>query len=329
MESAMSSLGEVGEFGLIAAIALATRSGAGVEIGIGDDAALVELPSGKALITTDMAVEGVHFRTDWSSAYEIGRKCAAANLADIAAMGGFTRAFVVAFAAPPHLSTEWALQLTQGINDECEVEGASVVGGDTVRADSITISITAIGELSSMINAPVTRAGAQVGDLVYLLGQTGASAAGLEILSRGISTAPGLVALHKVPKPPYELAREFAALGATSMCDVSDGLVADLGHIADASGVTIEIDIDTLDISDLVTAAEELEVDPNEWAISGGEDHAFVGTLPATITPPAGARLIGVVKARGEGAVISAGIALTGNGHDHFSRLGINELGVN
>ena len=329
MECTMSSLGEVGEFGLIAAIALATHAGAGVEIGIGDDAALVELPSGKALITTDMAVEGVHFRTDWSSAYEIGRKCAAANLADIAAMGGVTRAFVVAFAAPPHLSTEWALQLAQGINDECEVEGASVVGGDTVRADDITISITAIGEVSPTITTPITRSGAQVGDIVYLLGQTGASAAGLEVLSRGISTAPGLVALHKVPKPPYELAREFAALGATSMCDVSDGLAADLGHIADASGVTIEIEIDTLDISDLIAVADELEVDPYEWALGGGEDHAFTGTLSPTVAPPAGARAIGVVRPRGEGAVISAGIALTGYGHDHFSRLGINELGMN
>jgi len=315
----MSSLGEVGEFGLIAAIALATRVGAGVEIGIGDDAALVAVSSGKVLITTDMAVEGVHFRTDWSSAYEIGRKCAAANLADIAAMGGVTRALVVAFAAPPQLSTEWALQLTQGINDECAVEGASVVGGDTVRGEIITISITAIGEVSPAISAPVTRTGAHVGDIVYLLGQTGASAAGLEILSRGLGIAPGLIALHKVPKPPYESAREFAALGATSLCDVSDGLVADLGHIADASGVTIDIDVDALDISELFAAAHELEVDPFEWALGGGEDHAFTGTLPPQAVPPAGARAIGIVRPRGEGAVVSAGIALGHLGHDHFS----------
>ncbi|TSA55050.1 MAG: thiamine-phosphate kinase [Actinobacteria bacterium] len=311
----MSSLGEVGEFGLIAAIALATRAGNGVEIGIGDDAALIALPSGKALVTTDMAIEGVHFRTDWSSAYEIGRKCAAANLADIAAMGGRTRALVVAFAAPASLSTEWALQLTQGINDECEEEGASVVGGDTVRGEAITISITAIGEVAS----PVTRAGAQVGDIVYLLGQTGASAAGLEILTRGMSSPTGLVALHKVPKPPYELAREFANLGATSMCDVSDGLVADLAHIADASGVTIDINLDALDISILLTAAEELEMDPLEWVLSGGEDHAFVGTLSAGQNPPPAARAIGVVCTRSDSAIISAGVAMHSHGHDHFS----------
>jgi len=316
---AMSTLGEVGEFGLIAAIALATRAGTGVEIGIGDDAALIALPSGKALVTTDMAIEGVHFRTDWSSAYEIGRKCAAANLADIAAMGGRTRALVVAFAAPASLSTEWALQLTQGINEECEGEGASVVGGDTVRGDSITISITAIGELHNSVEKPITRGGAQVGDTVYLLGQTGASAAGLEILTRGMSSAPGLVALHKVPKPPYELAREFATLGATSMCDVSDGLAADLAHIADASGVTIDIKLDAFDISDLQAAAEELEMDPYEWVLSGGEDHAFVGTLPAEQSPPLAARAIGVVCPRGDSAVISAGVALRSHGHYHFS----------
>src|SRR4051812_11847394 len=230
---------DVGEFGLIARVIERLTSTPAVLLGPGDDAAVVAAPDGRVVATTDVLVEGVHFRRDWSSGYDVGRKAAAANLADIAAMGARGTALLVGLAAPADLPLAWSLELTDGLRDEAQLVGAAVVGGDVVRSDTLVVSVTALGDLEG--RAPVTRAGARVGDVVVLAGELGRSSAGLDELAAG-SREGELVDAHRRPSPPYEMGPVLAAAGATSMCDVSDGLVADLGHIARASGVAIDLD---------------------------------------------------------------------------------------
>jgi thiamine-monophosphate kinase len=287
---------DVGEFGLIARVIDRLASSPAVVLGPGDDAAVVATPDGRVVATTDVRVEGVHFRRDWSSGYDVGRKAAAANLADIAAMGARGTALLVGLAAPADLPVSWSLELTDGLRDEAAVVGASVVGGDVVRSETLVISVTALGDLGG--REPVTRSGARPGDVVVLAGQLGQSAAGLDLLEAGTREG-ALVDAHRRPTPPYEMGPVLAAAGATSMCDVSDGLVADLGHVARASGVHIDLD-----------AADE-------HFLTGGEDHALVATMPAGAALPAGVRVIGRVTA-GEPAVTVAGRPAPA-GWDHFA----------
>lgn len=286
---------DVGEFGLIARVIDRLTSTPAVLLGPGDDAAVVAAPDGRVVATTDVLVEGVHFRRDWSSAYDVGRKAAAANLADVAAMGARGTALLVGLAAPSDLPVQWSLDLTDGLRDEAALVGAAVVGGDVVRSDVLVISVTALGDLEG--RAPVTRAGARPGDRVVLAGELGRSAAGLELLQTG-SDSGELVDAHRRPTPPYDMGPILALAGATSMCDVSDGLVADLGHIARASRVAIDLD-----------PADRL-------FLTGGEDHALVATLPADVEVPDGARVIGRVLA---GTGVTVGGAPTGGGWDHFA----------
>jgi thiamine-monophosphate kinase len=287
---------DLGEFGLIARVLERLGTSPAVLLGPGDDAAVVAAPDGRVVATTDVLVEGVHFRRDWSSAYDVGRKAAAANLADVAAMGGRGTALLVGLAAPADLPVEWAVGLADGLRDEAAVVGASVVGGDTVRSEVLVVSVTALGDLQG--REPVTRAGARPGDVVVLAGELGRSAAGLALLQAGTTSGP-LVDAHRRPTPPYALGPVLADAGATAMCDVSDGLLADLGHLARASAV-------------------HLDVDPaDELFLTGGEDHALVATLPADVAVPAGCRVIGRVL-EGPAQVTVAGRPRTG-GWDHYA----------
>jgi thiamine-monophosphate kinase len=250
--------------------------------------------------TVDVLVEDVHFRRDWSSAADVGHKAAAANLADIAAMGGTATALLVGLAAPPDLPVEWALALADGLRDEAALVGAVVVGGDTVTAPQVVVSVTALGSLAG---PPVTRAGARPGDVVVLAGRPGLSGAGLRLLVEGEREGP-LVDAHRRPAPPYRMGPVLAAAGATAMCDVSDGLVRDLGHIAAASGVGIELE-----------AALLLDPDVSlEDVLTGGEDHALVATTAGD--PPEGCRVIGRVVA---GAGVRVDGHEVGGGWEHFT----------
>jgi thiamine-monophosphate kinase len=290
---------DAGEFGLIAAVTARLPQSDAVLLGPGDDAAVLAFPRGRVVATTDVLVEGVHFRRDWSSAYDIGRKAAAANLADVAAMGGTGTALLVGLAAPGELPLAWALELADGLRDEAALVGACVVGGDTVSCDLVVISVTALGTVDRW----VTRAGAQPGDLVVLAGRTGLSAAGLALLRQGISSSP-LVDAHRRPSPPYGFGAVLAAAGASAMCDVSDGLVADLGHIATASGVAIDLESAALHDPDVALAD----------VLTGGEDHALVATLTGPV--PEGCRVIGSVRA-GSGVTVDGRPA--SGGWDHFA----------
>ena len=250
-------------------------------LGPGDDAAVVRAEDGRVVVTTDLLVEGQHFRRDWSSAYDVGRKAAAQNLADIAAMGATATAVLVGLGAPPDLPLDWVDGLADGLRDECARVGASVAGGDVVRADVITLAVTAVGDLQGA--APVTRAGARAGDVVVVAGRLGFAAAGLAMLQAGRLDHP-LADAHRCPLVPYAAARRLAAVGATAMIDVSDGLVADLSHVARASGVRIELASDDLPLApELVEAGLLVGEDPRSWVAAGGEDHAFAATMPGDV----------------------------------------------
>ncbi len=221
-------------------------------VGIGDDAAVLAVPDGRVVATTDFLLEGRHFRRDWSSAADVGHKAAARSLADLAAMGAEPSALLVALAAPADLPVSWARELAEGLAAECARAsrgsrgsrgGASVIGGDTARAGSVILAVTGLGDLAG--RAPVLRSGAVPGDLVAVAGPLGPAAAGLALLSAGLPH-DDLVAAHLRPAPPYEAGPEAAGLGATAMIDISDGLLADLGHVAAASGVRIDLALDAL-----------------------------------------------------------------------------------
>ena len=306
---------DVGEFGLIARVVERLGTSAGVVVGPGDDAAVVLAPDGRVVATTDVLVEDVHFRLDWSTAYDVGRKAAAANLADVAAMGGTATSLLVGLAAPPDMPVSWAVGLADGLRDEADLVGAVVVGGDTVRSDRIVVSVTALGDLGG--RPPVLRSGAQPGDRVVLAGTLGRSAAGLALLRKGGTPVQALVDAHLRPSPPYALGPELAQLGATSMCDVSDGLVADLEHLARASGVHIDIESRRFARDPLLTrAARVVDTHPLDFVLTGGEDHALVATLPPGAELPDGVHRIGLVRA-GVGVRV-IGWKPAGTGHDHF-----------
>ena len=307
---------DVGEFGLIARVVERLGTAPHVEVGPGDDAAVVLAPDGRVVATTDVLVEDVHFRLDWSSAYDLGRKAAAANLADVAAMGGTGTSLLVGLAAPADLPVEWAVALAEGLRDEAAVVGAVVVGGDTVRSDRVVVSVTALGDLGG--RAPVLRSGAQPGDRVVLAGRLGWSAAGLALLESGATPIPVLVEAHLRPSPPYALGPVLADLGATAMCDVSDGLVADLGHLARASGVHVDVETRRFAREPLLgRAARAVGRHPLDLVLTGGEDHALVATLPPGVELPEGVVRIGLVRA-GSGVRVIGWKPSGPAGHEHF-----------
>ncbi len=307
-----------GEFALIAALGRRLPQGEGVLLGPGDDAAVVAVPDGRVVATVDVLVEGVHFRTDWAAPEAIGRRAAAASLADVAAMGARPTALLVGLAAPRTTPTAWALRLGDGLRDEAALVGASVVGGDVTSADQIVVSVTALGDLDG--RAPVTRGGARPGDAVAVCGRLGWAAAGLAVLRRGFGSPRSLVEAYRRPEPPYAAGVAAARAGATSLCDVSDGLVADLGHVADASGVEVDLDRSALPVGEpLVAVAAAYGVDPLEWVLTGGDDHALVATFPAGVVRPQGFVVVGVVRAADQPQVLVDGRTWSGpGGHTHF-----------
>jgi thiamine-monophosphate kinase len=311
-----STLGELGEFGLIARVTAERHQPAATLLGPGDDAAVVAAADGRVVACTDVLVEGVHFRLDWSTAEQVGRKAAAANLADIASMGARPTALLAAVAAPQDLPAEWLEGLASGLAAEAAAVGAAVVGGDTTRGELLTVTVTALGDLEG--REPVTRSGAKPGDVLALAGRIGWAAGGLNVLSRGFRSPGALVGAYRRPQPPYAAGRDAALMGVRAMIDVSDGLLADVGHIADDSGVAIDVDTTALPVPEpMRNAAEALGADARNWLLSGGEDHALAAAFPPDVLLPEGWRRIGTVS---EGAGVTVdGHRWTGpTGWDHF-----------
>lgn len=291
-------MADLGEFAVIGRITAGRRQPAGTLLGPGDDAAVLAAPDGRVVAGTDVLVEGVHFRLDWSTPHQVGRKAVAANLADIAAMGAVPTGLLVGLACPADASMSTVQSLVDGMWEEAGRAGTGVVGGDVVRADKIVIALSALGDLQG--RAPVTRSGAAPGEVLAVCGRLGWAAAGLAVLGRGFRSPTTVVGAHRVPEPPYAAGPQAAAAGATAMIDVSDGLLADAGHLAHDSGVGIDIDSAALTVPRrLAEVASALGADPRHWVLTGGEDHALLATFPAGTVLPAGWEAIGAVWDRG------------------------------
>jgi thiamine-monophosphate kinase len=293
---------------------------------------VLAVPDGRVVATTDFLLEGRHFRRDWSGPADVGHKAAARSLADLAAMGAEPSALLVALAAPPDLPVAWARDLARGLADECAQAGASVIGGDTARADHVLLAVTGLGDLAG--RAPVRRSGAAPGDLVAVAGPLGHAAAGLALLTAGVRDDP-LVRAQLRPAPPYDAGPQAADLGATAMIDVSDGLLADLGHVADASGVRINLDSGALrPARDLLAAARAVTGSRSHssrtglvtrppgdlarhWVLTGGEDHALAATFPPGTPLPPRWRVIGAARP-GDGVVVDGRPQAQSPGWDHF-----------
>jgi thiamine-monophosphate kinase len=311
------SVARTGEFGLIARVTARLQSGPGTLLGPGDDAAIVAAPDARVVASTDALVEGRHFRRDWATATEIGHRAAAANLADIAAMGATPTALLVALCAPPALDVRWAEELADGLAAEAATVGASVVGGDMASSPILTIAVTALGDLGG--RRPVTRDGARAGDVVALCGRVGYAAAGYTVLSRGFRTPMLLVDAYRRPRVPYAAGPQAARAGATAMLDISDGLLQDLGHIAKASKVSIDLQRSAFEVPpQMRDAAQALGVDPYQWVLAGGDDHALAATFPRDRTLPEGWFEIGRVR-EGTGVTVDGKTPKGPTGWDHFA----------
>ncbi len=316
---AHQTLADLGEFELIELITKGLPAHEQVELGPGDDAAIITSRGGRTLVSVDTLVEGIHFRRDWSSARDIGRKAVAVNVSDLNAMGARPIGLVLGFSAPGELSVTWLRYFVQGVREECARAGVALIGGDTTKARDITIAVTVLGDTGAA--GPVLRSGARPGDQVALCGRVGWAAAGLAALSRGFRTPRSVVEAQQVPEPPYGEGQRAAEAGATAMIDVSDGLLADLGHIATGSHVDIDIHRSVLGMPGaILSVGQATGTDPYVYLLTGGEDHALAATFPPGKVP-SNWTVIGTVKESGDrrSVVTVDGKRWEGpQGYDHF-----------
>jgi thiamine-monophosphate kinase len=310
-----ATLADVGEFGLIHELVALFPQGEQVLVGPGDDAAVLRVRNGHVVVSTDLVVEGRHFRRDWASAEDVGHRAAAQNLSDINAMGGRASSLTIGLAAPGDLPASWALDFARGFADECASVGASVVGGDLTRADQVVVAVTVIGGCTQ---SPVLRSGARPGDVVALHGRQGWAAGGLAVLGRGFRSPRVLVEAYRRPEPPYDAGRVAAEAGATAMIDVSDGLLADAGHVAAASGVAIDVRTSAFEVPEpLQAVGAALGADPMRFLLTGGDDHPLLATFEDAGAVPEGWTVIGAV-AEGAGVTVDGAEYEGPAGWTHF-----------
>ena len=286
-----------------------------VEVGIGDDAAVISGIDNKLVATVDMAVEGVHFRQDWSTPFQIGAKLTTASLADVLAMGAEPKYLLVAAAIPELNNLQLVTELAKGIRSVADEFNVMVIGGDLSKSEKMSLSITALGETSAV---PIKRSGAKVGDLVYLSALPGLSAAGIAILERSLDRPRYVVEAHLNPK--LKTPRMLTKV-ATAMCDISDGLTVDAGHIATESKVSINFKSEKFtsaaDFKDLQELATELGEDVFDWILNGGEDHFFIATVDPSHADKGLGIEVGEVIA-GKAEILLDGKVLEKNGYQHF-----------
>lgn len=302
-----ASVAEVGEAAVLAVLSGPPGRGhADDPVGNGDDAAVLG-PAAATVVTTDMLVEGTHFRTDLSSWNDIGRRAVAQNVSDVLAMGADCSRLLVGLAVPGETTMEEIRDLAAGIHGEAARSGAVVVGGDLTSAPVVVVSVTAMGTLPEGAR-PLRIDGAVAGDRVALTGEPGRSAAGLALLAAGRLQGP-LQDAHRVPVPPIGSGRRARYAGAHALTDVSDGLLRDLSGVARASGLAADLVVDTLRIDPgLAEAAAALGAeDPAgqvlDWVLDGGEDHGLLGTFPPDAAIPSEFTVIGTIRAGTPGEV--------------------------
>ena len=322
----LPTIADIGEHGVIervaARIAAQWPHDPRVLVGIGDDAAVLASATA-TVVCTDAVVEGVHFRDQWSTGADVGAKLAARNFSDIAVMGAEPTALLVCLTAPADTPVSWVESFIDGVISECVRAGAVLIGGDTSAGWGVVASATAVGHLRGQ--AAVTRGGARVGDVVAICGSPGRAAAGLAALmaGRGDDVPATLVAAHVRPQPNYRAAAAAADAGATAMIDTSDGFLVDLGHLAGASGVVVDIDLAQLPIdADVEAAAALLGHDSVTWRLAGGEDHLVLAAFPPGTVLPPGFTLLGTASERRGGDephVLVCGRPWSGPaGYEHF-----------
>ena len=303
MSASAETIGDLGEGATLARIFPLLPDSARTLLGPGDDCAVIDVPGGRVPLTTDLMIEGPDFIIGLSTGYDIGWKACATNLADVAAMGAEPTALVVGLAAPADTPVLFVEDIARGFHDAAAILAprCGVVGGDLSRGPVVMLAVTATGEFDG--TEPVTRAGAQIGNIVAVAGELGAAKRGLDLLlnqalvdgkpdpvvvARLWAQHPVDIAAQLRPEPPISAGRRAAVAGATAMMDVSDGLVLDARRIATASGVAIDFDLAAVGSPE---------------ALTGGEDHAMLACFPARATLPDGFRVIGRV-APGEGVLV-------------------------
>lgn len=342
---AHTTIGSVSESDLLARIipmfGQSPFAGAGVIVPPGDDAAVLAAP-GSVVVTTDSMVRGRDWRDDWSSGHDVGVKVVAQNVADVAAMGAVPTGLLVSVAADPDTELDWVIDLTRGIADAAEDARCPVVGGDLSSAPPgvAIVALTAFGDLQD--RAPVLRSGARPGDVVAVAGSLGWSGAGLALYEGGVQDPTAgrpprdhtehdkavsvLMGFHRSPRPPWESGPVAADAGATSMIDLSDGLVRDGGRIASASGVELALDEGVLR-SQYLAGPIELAIGAETGmlqVLAGGEEHSLLATFPAGSVPEDPSApwvVIGQVLVAGpEGPRLTVGGAVPSvTGWDHFA----------
>ncbi|HEX6406473.1 MAG TPA: thiamine-phosphate kinase [Gemmatimonadales bacterium] len=291
--------------------------------GLGDDCAL--FPAGDTFfaLSTDVSVEGIHFRLDWISLEEAGWRAAAAALSDLAAEGARPLGLLSAVTMPDSAAQGDLLQLMNGVGAAAASVGATVSGGDLSSGGAWSIAVTVIGETSR----PVTRAGASPGDALWVTGALGGSRAGLEAWRRGAEPAPEARRRYAHPEPRVGAGQWLARHGARAMLDLSDGLGGDAAHLAAASAVTVEIDLGLLPVAlEVKPEADRLGQSSQRFAAEAGEDFELLAALPpefdgaGEFARACGIPLtrIGTIRAGKGVRCVLEGKAVEIRGYDHF-----------
>ncbi len=277
-------LRDAGEFGAIGRFASQLAQRAGVRVGIGDDCAVLDALS-VPVVSCDALVEGVHFRRDWTSAFDLGRKTLAVSVSDLASSGARPVAAFLALCAPPDLEMAWLNSFYEGMESLAGEFDFTVAGGDTTRAPQLVLNATLIGDLlPEALGQPVLREGARVGDLVCVSGDLGASAAGLQLLlaEREATTEAHRAVLERHFNPTPRLETMRVLLGANrdavhAALDISDGLKGDAGHIAERSQKRLVIESSAIPIAEATReVAAEFGLEVRALALGGGEDYELL-----------------------------------------------------
>ncbi len=271
--------------GIEAALATDPSDHPNVIRAIGDDAAVVRA-NGYEVVSSDMMVEGVHFRPEQLSADEIGHRALAAALSDVAAMGASPAQGYLALGLRPGCELEWALELAAGVRRLADRHGVAIAGGDVTRATTTMVCFTVVGRAEDPALL-VGRDGARPDDLVGVTGMLGGAGAGLALLDERAhlpseQVAAGLRDRYRRPQPRLEQGRALAAAGARAMIDISDGLATDATHLARCSGARLELSLEQLPLEPGVTeVSRELGIDPGAFAATAGEDFELCACVPA------------------------------------------------
>ncbi len=289
-----------------------------VLVPVGDDCAVLKMGDTLWVAAADMLVSGYHFK-EWASPEDVGYKAVAVNVSDVAAMGGTPRFVLTSGGAA---DSETTLRCFQGVMEACEEFGVYPLGGDTTRADALTVDVSILGQLDS---SPVLRSGAKPGDLLAVTGELGASSAGFLALESGNFGPERLVSKHLRPTPRIEAGVAAARLGVRAMIDISDGLASDVRHICERSGVGCRVDLSLLPIADDTRMlADSIGRNPEILAATGGEDYELLIAAPESVLEELAADIdvpITVIgEMTGEGVIFHrGGETVDGlSGWDHF-----------